>query len=137
PAAYAWDALGDYAINEGFTGFDAYDQIHRLRGNLGKVRSASSMVLIADGRRRPGSAAFWDPAFPGWILWTPIDFFGTSPVTLADAWLDRMRSTKRTLSQDNFDPVRHNGKMNVAFLDGHVETLPMTERGLAGAVLIR
>jgi prepilin-type processing-associated H-X9-DG protein/prepilin-type N-terminal cleavage/methylation domain-containing protein len=133
PGRYGWIGTAgyfpDYIINEGFTGFavDPPDNVRRLRGQLSKVRSTSNMVLIADGQPRP---------FPdNWMLWTPTDPVGT--VTLGDAWRDRTRSETRTASKDNFDPYRHKGRMNVAFLDGHVETLQMTAADLDRAVLIK
>jgi len=132
---YGWSTNGDYVINEGVTGFSyiAPNESRRLRGKLSRVRSTSTTVLLADGQPRPEPSVSWFS--DGWVLWTPTDPNGT--VTLADAWLDRTRSNTRTASKDNFDPYRHKGKMNVAFLDGHVETLPMTAEGLSSAVLIR
>jgi prepilin-type N-terminal cleavage/methylation domain-containing protein/prepilin-type processing-associated H-X9-DG protein len=132
---YGWSTNGDYVLNEGLVGFDGNDPTRRLRGQLSKVRSATTTVLIADGQPRPEPAVTWGSDPGGWVLWTPTDPNGV--VTLADAWLDRTRSTTRTLSKDNFDPYRHKGRMNVAFIDGHVEALQMNERDLAGAVLIR
>jgi len=137
PGAYVWwSTNGDYVINEGFTGFSTTspNDLRRLRGQLSKVHAASSTVLIADGQPRPDAARPQsDPA--GWVMWTPTDSVGT--VTLGDAWLDRTRGSRRTASKDNFDPVRHKGKINVAFLDGHVQTLPLTGTDLAVAILIK
>jgi len=134
---FTWSTNGDYVINEGFTGYSnvAPNANRRMRGQLSKVTNASTTVLTADGQPRPEPAVmYWmDPA--GWSLWTPTDTTGI--VTLGDAWLDRTRSAKRTASKDNFDVYRHKGKMNVAFIDGHVETLGMDAASLSGAVLIR
>jgi prepilin-type processing-associated H-X9-DG protein len=127
PSGHFWSSYGDYVVNEGFTGFrtTAPDDVRRLRGHLSRVRASGSTVLIADGQ----------PRLDYWTVWTPTDPAGT--VTLGDAWLDRTRTPTRTASKDNFDLRRHRGKMNVAFLDGHVETLLMNANDLGGAVLIK
>src|SRR5262249_17485426 len=129
---FAWSTNGDYVINEGFTGFDYSppNDVRRLRGNLSKVRSPCSTVFLADGQPRPREPDDSFPTFPhGWVTWTPLDTKGS--VTLADAWLDRTRANNRTGSKDNFDPFRHRGRINVLFLDGHVESLLLNERDLS------
>ena len=132
---YAWSTNGDYVLNEGFTGFSTTppNDLRRLRGNLSHAHPTSAIVLLADGQPRPEPAIWFMPE--GWVTWTPTDPNGT--VTLADAWLDRTRAKKRTLSKDNFDPLRHKDRINVAYLDGHVENLMLTPQGLSGAILIK
>jgi prepilin-type processing-associated H-X9-DG protein len=132
--SFSWSTNGDYAINEGFTGFDTSNPSNprRLRGNLTRVRAASSTVYLADGQPRPDPAVNF--ASDGWVLWTPTDPSGR--VTLADAWLDRTRSNKRTSSEKVFEPPRHRQRINVAFLDGHVETLMLNETDLQRAILV-
>jgi prepilin-type processing-associated H-X9-DG protein len=48
---------------------------------------------------------------------------GTGPATLGDAFA----GTGRVESKDMFDINRHNHRINIAFADGHVETVPLTQ----------
>ncbi len=132
--SFSWSTNGDFALNEGFTGFDTTtaNNPRRLRGQLTKVRNPAATVMLADGQPRPEPAISF--AIHGWVMWSPTDPNGR--VTLADAWLDRTRTSKRTNSDVVFEPERHRQKINVAFLDGHVETLLLNERDLARAILV-
>jgi len=53
------------------------------------------------------------------------------PITLADA----LAGNARAGDPQNFDRYRHRGRMNVAFLDAHVESVPI-EPGALSRVLI-
>jgi len=134
-SAFGWSTNGDYIFNEGLIGFDGNSTTRRLRGQLSRVHSTTTTVLIADGQPRGNRGMTSGIDLTSWVLWTPTDPDGV--VTLSDAWLDQTRANVRTASKDNFEPARHKGRINVGFLDGHVETLPLTAEALSGAVLIR
>lgn len=125
---YTWSTGTDYVLNEGLTGFDATGSLRRLGGQLSKARQASSLVLITDGLRRK-SPAYGSGV--GWRVWTPLDNSGAS-VTLAGA----LESPATADHPDSFDRIRHRGRINIAFADGHAESLPISAPGLREALLL-
>jgi prepilin-type N-terminal cleavage/methylation domain-containing protein/prepilin-type processing-associated H-X9-DG protein len=76
-------------------------------GKLTRVRRASEVFLFADGNSSElgGSGYGVQGAF-------------TNNDTLYDYWLHQ--------DKNQFDPKRHRNKINVAFVDGHAETLELT-----------
>jgi len=128
-----------YIFNEAVLGFD--DSYGRLRGLSTSVRQPAKTVFAADGLpggalTRPSDAwtAFNTPP-PG----SPPGPYGTQtfynnvqvaggypPITLSDALTNRAGGPSHHAlagSPECFDRIRHQGKMNVAFCDGHVESL--------------
>jgi len=128
---YAWSTNSDYAFNEGLMGFngDARYRSRRLGGKLPATSRTSEMVLATDAKRRGSPAFYW--ATDGWICWTP-DLNSTGAVTLADVYSANGRATDRS----SFDFPRHKKRMNILFVDGHVETIPLTEAALRRAYLL-
>jgi len=128
---YAWSTNSDYAFNEGLMGYNCDPQYssRRLAGNLAAVRRSSEMVLVTDAKRRGFSNIFWvsDP----WICWTP-NLNSTGAVTLASA----LRNDGRAQDKTSFDLSRHRGRMNVAFVDGHVELMRIKAPDLDRAYLL-
>ena len=130
PLGMTWSTNSDYALNEGVFGFH-YEQRfggNRLAGNLARIRRASEVALFTDGVARKAPAV---PGMPGWITWTPT-LDGTGPATLGDAF----GSTGRVDSGESFDRHRHARRTNVAFADGHVETVALTREALDKVYLI-
>lgn len=75
--------------------------------------SPTQLVLMADGLMASGGVG------------STFQFSAQlSPSTLADVFNGNSASAKA-----DFDLVRHHGKMNALFLDGHVETLTITNTG--------
>jgi prepilin-type processing-associated H-X9-DG protein len=67
----------------------------------------------------------------GWICWTPtLDGIGSA--SLGDAFA----GNSRVDGKDSFDLNRHSKRMNAAFLDGHVETVPLKQEALDKVYLI-
>jgi prepilin-type processing-associated H-X9-DG protein/prepilin-type N-terminal cleavage/methylation domain-containing protein len=120
-----------YVFNEGALGFD--DTYGRLRGKVSRIRQPARTMFASDGlggstkTRLSGTwASFNAPNAPGqpWPSYTIWNFQSYAPVTLSDAITHRTSSTTgKIIAGDvaNFDQVRHRGKMNIAFCDGHVE----------------
>ena len=124
----------DYALNEGVFGFhyDPKYSTRRLRGHLAKVRRSNEVVLYSDAKLRSSPAASFMP--DPWLVWTPA-LTSTGPVTLADA----LDNNGKALDAYSFDRIRHRGRMNIAFADGHVAayriTSPETARRVPAAAL--
>jgi prepilin-type processing-associated H-X9-DG protein len=117
-----------YVVNEAFLGWN--DALNRRRGDSRNVARLGEIFLAADGlpARRPGPAS----AFPHATVINKVKpGTATGPITLADA----LAGNARAGDPDNFDHRRHNRRMNIAFLDGHVESVPI-ESGALSRVLI-
>ena len=58
--------------------------------------------------------------------------FSTGPVTLANV----VRPSARAGDPENFDHKRHRQRVNISFLDGHAESLPIEEGKLRGVMIL-
>ena len=110
-----------YAYNEGLMGFEGTP--HRLRGNLAKARPSSEFVFMTDAQpRTEGTEPF--------IAWFPQPL---GRCTLADIYA----LVPETGIASQFDLLRHpRYRMNIAFCDGHVESLITNEKDLQRAVIV-
>lgn len=130
-ASVVWSTNSDYGINEGVFGFNENAQYttRRMGGNIGRLTKPDQLVLFTDANVRKSLAYMWfrDP----WICWTP-SLEGSGPVTLADALDDNGKA----LDSAMFDMNRHKGRINVAFADGHVESLRINSSDLRSAFLL-
>ncbi len=126
-----WTPGSDYAFNGSLLGFHhdrTYDR-QRLRGRLAGVKDAATLVLAADAdcANYPVPTTAFDP-----------DLFTPGPGTNGDvslaAALDRNRDT-RIGPPINLD--RHQGRVVVSFVDGHVETLQADAESLSAAMIRR
>ena len=130
-AVAAWSTNTDYAMNEGVLGFH-YDRKYEKRylgGCMSKIRNTTEVVLITDAKRRKDAAFSWMP--DPWIVWSPRTVF-VGPVTLADALLNNGKA----IDVSSFDLKRHDKKMNIAFLDGHVGSYRITAGDLSKVYLL-
>ena len=128
--ASAWSTNSDFALNEGVLGYRGlYNVRRRLLGNLSRVHNTSQVVLFSDGKPRASPAYSWFA--DGWICWTP-SLTLTGPVTLADA----LQNNGRALRADMFDLLRHKNRINIAFADGHVQTMQINANDLQQAYLL-
>jgi prepilin-type processing-associated H-X9-DG protein len=127
----AWSTNTDYGLNEGMFGFHYQSRYahNRRAGNMSKIRRPSEVALFTDAVRRKVSAFGWMP--DGWICWTPT-YDGEGPATLGDAFA----GTGRVDHRDSFDLRRHGGRINIGFLDGHVEMVPLKQASLDKVYLI-
>jgi prepilin-type processing-associated H-X9-DG protein len=130
-AASGWATNSDYGFNEGVLGFHFNRRYaeNRLGGQLTKVRRSSEVALFTDAIPRKAPSM---PGFPpGWICWTP-SLTGTGMATLGDAFA----GNGRVEAKDSFDLYRHAKRINVGYVDGHVETVPMAQENLDKVYLI-
>jgi prepilin-type processing-associated H-X9-DG protein/prepilin-type N-terminal cleavage/methylation domain-containing protein len=111
-----------YIYNEAVVGYN--DSVGRLRGQAGRVRQSTLTMFAADGLAGPVTNYRIDPLpWPG-AGSPPVGMFtlynnsGTAPITLGDA----MQENGKAGDSKNFDHIRHQGKINIAFCDGHIET---------------
>ena len=108
--AYAtpwWTTLG-YATNGGLLGYhhDGAFRHRRYGGQFTRAASASRLVLNGDAG---GSGLVWLPR-----LDRP-----EAKVTLQDVWNTTPQMVPPDFTQSGLDPSRHDGKINLGFLDGH------------------
>jgi prepilin-type processing-associated H-X9-DG protein len=112
-----WEApreFSGYVFNEAILG--KRDKPYEAPlGRVTKIKRPSEVMLAMDGRPR-GEYDDWLMVFD----YTPDD-------TLAD-WERQIQGG--TLGKQSLDPLRHRGRMNVLFVDGHVATITMTPGGL-------
>jgi prepilin-type processing-associated H-X9-DG protein/prepilin-type N-terminal cleavage/methylation domain-containing protein len=108
-----------YAFNEAVVGWaDAPQYLpdhSRARGNLARIKGPADMVYMTDASPRTGTP---------WMVFND----HTVNDTLADFYTGKYDTSDPAL----FDHVRHNGRMNVLFMDGHGESFHIPDR-LSGA----
>ena len=118
-----WEESQSYIYNEAILGWD--DKYARKRGLLSSVRLPAQTMLLADGLG--GNADRENVGFS-----TVYNKIPAGPITLADAYLgDSLAGDPQ-----NFDPVRHQGRINIGFVDGHVETRFISAGDLANIYLL-
>ncbi len=125
-----------YQLNEGFLGStDASWNAVRYWGRVSAIRRPSDTVLALDGQPRNEAGYQIVTVYNLNSDTTVTQTAPTRPSTVGDA----MRGVGREPNQSNwyggnatqFDPRRHGNKMNVLFIDGHVQTITMyTNPGL-------
>jgi prepilin-type processing-associated H-X9-DG protein len=104
-----------YAFNEPALGWSSPGSgsgspINRARGNLSSIRHASETLFLCDGLPR---TEFADDM---------MDFYDhRENVTLGDVSFGNEPAGTPSI----FDKKRHRGRINVGFMDGHAQTLPL------------
>jgi prepilin-type processing-associated H-X9-DG protein/prepilin-type N-terminal cleavage/methylation domain-containing protein len=110
---YAPGIYADYAVNEAVLGWQVGTPTPRLHGQIDKAVTASETLLLGDGQPRTEWAP--DDVPDNYLVW--YNYLGGKS-TLGDA----LRYTNGG-TPSVFDLNRHNGRMNVLLLDGHVEAV--------------
>ena len=125
--AGSWSTTSDYSTNGGLLSFQhRRDRLHRAyRGQLSRVTSAATMVLAGDG----------DGDF---MSWTPNPARPEPYATLADVLGRTPQMTHWGFWKlPQLDPTRHDGRVGVLFVDGHVEGVRGDAESLGRADLLR
>jgi prepilin-type processing-associated H-X9-DG protein/prepilin-type N-terminal cleavage/methylation domain-containing protein len=117
----AWLESQSYIYNEAALGWD--DQY--ARGQIARIHIPSQTMLLADGFGGNPTRTYY--GFSTLFNKTP-----TGPITLADA----LSGDNLAGDPQNFDSMRHQGKMNIGFFDGHVETRYVSTHDLANVYLL-
>jgi prepilin-type processing-associated H-X9-DG protein len=124
-----------YNFNEAILGWaDPYTPTGRLHGNAAQVRQPAKTMFAADGLMN-GLLTPWADRIPyslGNGMATFYNINPNPPVTLADAYLENGNAG----DTENFDLIRHRGKINIAFCDGHVETRTISAADLQNVFLL-
>ncbi len=131
-----YGAPTSYIFNEAVLGFN--DHYGRLRGHASRVRQPASTLFACDGLGDTGttpnrSAEAGFPMNYGTLTLynnfpnAGVTLTGGSAITLADLYHSKMSGgTLVGGTASCFDPKRHQGKINIAFCDGHVEARNLT-----------
>jgi prepilin-type processing-associated H-X9-DG protein len=123
-----------YIFNEYVLGWQ--DNLGHLRGKGGMVRRPDVTMFAADGL---GGAPLANHGGNGplfYPLYTLYNQAGNQPASLADALNSTDFGNNKAGDHENFDPIRHKGKINIAFCDGHVETRNITAADLNSAWIV-
>ena len=94
------------------------------RGKLDKVRRPSVVMLAMDGRRR-----YPEGTHLNWLLIPGSRKFNGNRSTLADYRKLSLDPGYDHFGREALDYLRHNWRANVLFVDGHVETVVLTDEG--------
>jgi prepilin-type processing-associated H-X9-DG protein/prepilin-type N-terminal cleavage/methylation domain-containing protein len=123
-----WTIQQSYVVNEAVFGIN--DTFGRLKGQASKVKNTSSTLMLMDGKEaahHADSSDKWVTVFNKSRLTPTI-----ARITLADAFVGNSRAG----SPANFDKLRHKGKINILFMDGHAETRVNNANDLASVMLL-
>jgi prepilin-type processing-associated H-X9-DG protein/prepilin-type N-terminal cleavage/methylation domain-containing protein len=128
-----------YVFNETVMGWGFTDTFNRLHGNSSLIRQPAATLFACDGLQGSASRSEISVSLPCGFL-TVYNISPNPPVTLADAYLGTatQNGSGGNLAGDpaNFDLKRHQGKINIAFCDGHVETRTISVGDLRNVFLM-
>jgi prepilin-type processing-associated H-X9-DG protein len=138
-----------YIYNEAILGWGEFpltpNPTGRLEGKASLIHQASRTMFACDGLggaiySRPDVPAF--TGVPFYTIYNAVDPITqnsiSASVTLADAFNQATGGAAQPIAGDtaNFDLLRHRGKINIAFCDGHVETRNITAADLSSVYLL-
>jgi len=131
----SWNESQSYIYNEAALGWN--DTLGRTRGQVSRVRLHSQTMIMADGLGGSASrvTALNLPSggeILNMTMSTVYNKVPNGPVTLADA----LAGNANAGDPQNFDTVRHHGRMNIGFFDGHVESRNISVNDLLNVYLM-
>ncbi len=117
----------DFALNEGVLGFHYSPAFahRRYNGHFSRVARSSRVMLMSDALSQYGDT----PAVNGGMMFFPVSLTGVGPVTLGD-------QIRHPTYSRMFDRRRHGSRINVSFVDGHVENRSIDPKGLDDVYLL-
>jgi prepilin-type processing-associated H-X9-DG protein/prepilin-type N-terminal cleavage/methylation domain-containing protein len=125
-AALGW---GSSAVRDG-TGMTNNPYPHcRLRAKVSRFVHPAKLFLFTDGAPRADGG--WQVYCDGDANLTLRDFYVTTNGPPGNPHASTSPPPGYCANWDLIDSVRHRGRMNVAFADGHVENVLLSERALA------
>lgn len=129
-------ANSDYGLNEGALGFhfSPLFQSRRLAGKVSRFANPARLMILGDalpGTERTDEACIWITT--PWIVFRPT-VISQGAVTLKDVYTQD--TTKIAPGMAQFDPKRHANRTNIAFADGHVETVRLEPEALKNVYLL-
>ncbi len=134
---FLYTQFQSYVYNEYVVGFDDPTATNlpfpKLRGKADKVRQADRTMFAADGLEEKVNSAEGDISTYGmYTIFVKPTTRVRPPITLADAYDADANAGDTT----NFDKVRHQGKIEIAFCDGHVETKSINDGDLQKVYIV-
>lgn len=120
-----WTLQQSYVVNEAV--FGIHETYGRLRGQASRVRNPAQTMMLMDGK---GAEHYSNR--PGRKYITLVNRTKVPPVVLSDALAGNDKAT----SPGNFDKIRHKGKTNILFMDGHSETRVIDSDDLQNVYLL-
>jgi prepilin-type processing-associated H-X9-DG protein/prepilin-type N-terminal cleavage/methylation domain-containing protein len=131
-----------YVFNEGVVGWGRSkdDPSGRLRGRVAGIRQPSRTMFVADGL---GGSIYRNdvPFFSGTPMSTIYNTLSDSaqfdgPVSSSCTLADALTNDGLAGDSNNFDLIRHRGRINIGFCDGHVETRYITASDLSSVFIL-
>jgi prepilin-type processing-associated H-X9-DG protein/prepilin-type N-terminal cleavage/methylation domain-containing protein len=119
-APFEWSS---YVANEALLGTGIQKDEHPL-GKLEKIRRPSVVMLAMDGKRRYPEG---EPL--NWLMIPPSRMFNDKQSTLADYRKASLDPAYDYLGREALDYLRHSWRANVLFVDGHVESVVLSDEG--------
>ena len=123
-----------YIFNEFILGWN--DTYGYLRGKGSLIHQPAITMFAADGlggstqSDHGGNGGLPNPIYTLYTMTTQV------PVSVADAFNAPANTGGGNAGDhENFDMIRHRGKINIAFCDGHVETRTLSAKNLANVWL--
>jgi prepilin-type processing-associated H-X9-DG protein/prepilin-type N-terminal cleavage/methylation domain-containing protein len=129
-------ANSDYGFNEGALGYNWFSalQSRRLAGQVAKFANPAQLMILGDalpGSGRTPEGCIWSTR--PWIVFRPT-LASTGAVTLKDVYMQNTAKVAAGMAQ--FDRKRHANRTNIAFADGHVETVRLEPEALKNVYLL-
>lgn len=137
--SYGWLLKQSFVVNEGIFGLN--DTRGRLRGQISKVSDPARTFMMIDGKAAP---LYNVPGFgvTKWLVIANGSKLGTTAqgktfnsISLSEAFAPST-SPAMASKKENFDIYRHKGKLNILFVDGHVETRNLTAGDLRDVYIL-
>lgn len=129
-----FSAKSSFVLNEAVFGFSASRK--QLRGQASKVKDPARTMMLMDGvayKHYGNVDVKWGTVLNATFIGNT---FNSKPITsfaLSDAF---GTGTTIVRSKESFDKIRHKGKVDILFMDGHAETRRIDPKDLTDVFLL-